>query len=128
MDNELPPVDTRPDEPLPLAEDYENLGHTFLGGYGNHNPVIRATIIKEEAREPLLIDWTKVIWWLLGVTVIAFGLLVAWVITAIVHHIHSTQAPAAPPQNGSGRVFAIVTVVVVVLVAARAVVRWIRGD
>ena len=128
MDNELPPIDTRPDEPPPI-EDYEALGHTFLGGHGSRNPIIPATVITQEAREPLQVDWTKVIWWALGAAVIALALLVGGVIVAIVHHIHSARpAGAAAPSPHSGEVFAIVTVVVIALVGARALARFIRGE
>ena len=113
---------------LPPIEDYEHLGRVFLGGNGNlHAAAPADTAVTETAREPLQVDWTKVIWWALGAAVIALALLIGGVIVAIVHHVHSTH-PAAGPSRNSGEMFAIITVIVVALVGVRALARFIRGE
>lgn len=121
-------MDDNSNDELPEVEDYEGLGHTFLGGRVARNQAQR--VITEEAREPLMVDWTRVILWAIGAAVIALGLLIAGVIIAIVHHVQATHAATttAGPSKNSGQVFAVIVVIVVAMLAVRAVVRFIRGE
>ena len=124
MDTDILPPAPPPPPPPPPVEDYESLGHTFLGGHRNGNPIIDQTVITQEAREPL--DWTRLIWWALGATIIVLAVLAAWVVTTIAHHIRSSHAAApAGPAHNSGTLFAWMMLVGVVLAA----VAWLlRGE
>lgn len=118
---------TSPNDLPPLVEDYESLGHTFLGGQGSRENVTTARVVEVIEYERKPVDWTRLIWWAIGVAVIALCLLVAGVILAIIHHVHGHHA-ATGPSKDSGQVFAYLVVIVAVFLAVRGAARYFRGE
>lgn len=114
-----------PGEPI---EDYGNLGHTFLQGHGNrHNVITHVEVIEREERPP--IDWTRLIFWAIGVIVIVLAVLVGSLIVWAIHHAHHASSAAATggPRQGSGQVFAWIVLIAIVVAAGRYLAKLISG-
>ena len=79
---------------------------------------------REEIREAPPVDWTRLIFWAIGLAVIALVLLCLWVWLQVRHHIHTITAAHG---SAKGSVFAFLVAAVVVFIGIPALFKWLLG-
>jgi lysylphosphatidylglycerol synthetase-like protein (DUF2156 family) len=105
--------------------------HRFAYFAGRQHGYTHVTPYEEAAEEPEEgLNWTGTIMLALAVTAVAVSVLIGLVVAGDIRHAHHTAASApaaAGPAHNSGQVFAWLVVIVVVVVAARGLARFIKG-
>lgn len=97
-----------------------------IGHPGNWTPVIEYQVIEEELPpEPPRIGWTRVIFWAIGVSVIALCVLAGFVILSVIHHLH-VSAPSSGQFHNAGGVLEILIIGAIIITIGKLLNRLFR--
>jgi hypothetical protein len=109
-----------------IPETGEVVEFVYQGERPGFTRVYRAEQIDlEEEEGDLPINWMRLIWWAIGVTVIVLCVVVAALIVHIIHQVHAATATAS--THNAGGVLEILVVAALIIAVVTGIRRFFSG-